>query len=137
MLWAHDFAPSRTFVYAKEATQQEVYSACAAEMVDAVIEGTNACIFAFGSTGAGKTHSMLGPEGGRRQAKQDGILPRAAAELFRRIARSEAEAKAAIGAGGFSAYEVRAAWQNFRNVATKSSKMFKLDQLFVTRYDKG
>ena len=33
-------------------------------MVDAVIEGTNACIFAFGSTGAGKTHSMLGPEGG-------------------------------------------------------------------------
>ena len=98
-----------TFVYAKEAPQQEVYSACAAEMVDAVIEGTNACIFAFGSTGAGKTHSMLGPEGGRRQAKQDGILPRAAAELFRRIARSEAEAKAAIGAGGFSAYEVRAA----------------------------
>eukprot|EP00438_Fugacium_kawagutii_P022776 Skav228481 [mRNA] locus=scaffold1092:61890:85306:- [translate_table: standard] len=64
------------------------------------------------------THSILrnddpleveepGPEGGRRQAKQDGILPRAAAELFRRIARLEAEAKAAIGAGGFSAYEVR------------------------------
>ena len=40
-----------------------------------------------------------------RQATQDGILPRAAAELFRRIARVEAEAKAAIGAKGFSAYE--------------------------------
>jgi len=110
-LEANDGADSKQFVYDRvfgpEATQQEVYSACAAEMVDAVIEGTNACIFAFGSTGAGKTHSMLGPEGGRRQAKQDGILPRAAAELFRRIARSEAEAKAAIGAGGFSAYEVR------------------------------
>jgi len=60
-----------SYFITQEATQQEVYSACAAEMVDAVIEGTNACIFAFGSTGAGKTHSMLGPEGGRRQAKQD------------------------------------------------------------------
>lgn len=45
---------------------------------------------------------MLGPEGGRRRAVQDGVLPRAAAELFRRIARLEAEAKAAIGAGGGS-----------------------------------
>ncbi|CAK9018797.1 unnamed protein product [Durusdinium trenchii] len=94
-------------VFGPEATQHEVYSACASDLVDAVIEGTNACIFAFGSTGAGKTHSMLGPEGGRRKATQDGILPRAAAELFRRIARVESEAKAAIGAGGFSAYEVK------------------------------
>ena len=91
----------------KPSTQREVYSFCALPLVDAVINGTNACIFAFGCTGAGKTHSMLGPEGGRKQAKQDGILPRAAAELFRRIARLEAEAKAAIGSGGFSAYEVR------------------------------
>ena len=35
-----------------------------------MIEGTNACIFAFGSTGAGKTHSMLGPEGGRAFGKE-------------------------------------------------------------------
>ena len=85
----------------KPSTQREVYSFCALPLVDAVINGTNTCIFAFGCTGAGKTHSMLGPEGGRKQAKQDGILPRAAAELFRRIARLEAEAKAAIGSGGF------------------------------------
>ncbi|CAJ1366021.1 unnamed protein product [Effrenium voratum] len=106
-----DGTDTKTFVYDRvfgpEASQQEVYSHCALNLVDSVIEGTNACIFAFGSTGAGKTHSMLGPEGGRRQATQDGILPRAAAELFRRIARVEAEAKAAIGAKGFSAYEVR------------------------------
>ncbi|CAE7223635.1 kif4 [Symbiodinium sp. CCMP2592] len=110
-LQAKEGSDSKQFAFDKvfgpEATQHEVYSFCALPLVDAVINGTNACIFAFGCTGAGKTHSMLGPEGGRKQAKQDGILPRAAAELFRRIARLEAEAKAAIGSGGFSAYEVR------------------------------
>ena len=43
---------------------------------------------------------MLGPEGGRRRAAQDGVLPRAATELFRRLARLEAESRKVIGAGG-------------------------------------
>jgi len=94
-------------VFGPEVTQREVFIRCGLPLVEAVLEGTNACMFAFGQTGAGKTHTMLGPEGGRRQASQDGVLPQAAAELFRRIARAEAETRQALGAGGFSAYEVR------------------------------
>jgi len=97
-------------VFGPESSQHDVFTICALPLVDAVLSGINGCIFAFGQTGAGKTHSMLGSEGGRRRDSQDGVLPRAAAELFRRIARLEADAARAIGDGGFSAYEVRASF---------------------------
>ena len=76
-------------VFGPQASQHEVFVSCCLPLVEAVLEGKNGCIFAFGQTGAGKTHSMIGPEGGQRRGTQDGILPRAAAELFRRIARIE------------------------------------------------
>uniref|UniRef100_A0A7S4SS63 Kinesin-like protein n=1 Tax=Alexandrium monilatum TaxID=311494 RepID=A0A7S4SS63_9DINO len=53
---------------------------------------------------------MLGPEGGRRQDSMAGVLPRAATELFRRIAQLEADAERTIGARGFSGFEVRASF---------------------------
>ena len=40
-------------------------------LVEAVLGGTNGCMFAFGPTGSGKTYSMLGLEGGQ-SAVQDG-----------------------------------------------------------------
>jgi len=97
-------------VFGPESSQAEVFASCALPVVEAVLAGTNGCIFAFGQTGAGKTHSMLGPEGGRRQDAQAGVLPRAAGDLFRRIAQLENDAENAIGAGGFSAFEVRASF---------------------------
>mmetsp|Transcript_45883 Transcript_45883/g.109262 ORF Transcript_45883/g.109262 Transcript_45883/m.109262 type:complete len:1009 (-) Transcript_45883:195-3221(-) len=97
-------------VFGPAATQSDVYKTCTLPLVDVVLTGTNACVFAFGATGAGKTHSMLGPEGGRSQDSQAGILPRAAAEIFRRLTRQEADASAALGHVGLSAYEVRASF---------------------------
>ena len=82
-------------------------------LVQPVLEGVNACVFAFGNTGAGKTFSMIGPEGGRMNAgsrrKGEGILPRVAAELIRRIARTAAETDALLSgaAESYSAYQVR------------------------------
>eukprot|EP00929_Paragymnodinium_shiwhaense_P120954 TRINITY_DN9303_c0_g1_i1.p1 TRINITY_DN9303_c0_g1~~TRINITY_DN9303_c0_g1_i1.p1 ORF type:complete len:1211 (+),score=127.57 TRINITY_DN9303_c0_g1_i1:324-3635(+) len=75
------------------------------------MEGLNGCIFAFGCTGAGKTFSMLGPEGGRKRGVQDGVLPRTAAELFRRITQAQDDAAEAIGADGYCGFEVRASFQ--------------------------
>jgi hypothetical protein len=49
-----------------------------------------ALCFAFGQTGAGKTYSMVGEEGGRSPLSQGGIIPQAASELFRKIAKLEA-----------------------------------------------
>eukprot|EP00746_Dinoflagellata_sp_MGD_P010397 gnl/MRDRNA2_/MRDRNA2_121442_c0_seq1.p1 gnl/MRDRNA2_/MRDRNA2_121442_c0~~gnl/MRDRNA2_/MRDRNA2_121442_c0_seq1.p1 ORF type:complete len:1077 (-),score=162.84 gnl/MRDRNA2_/MRDRNA2_121442_c0_seq1:201-3431(-) len=97
-------------VFGQDASQHDVYTSCAKPLVEAVLGGRNACIFAFGCTGCGKTYSMLGPEGGSKRSSQDGVLPRAAADLFRQIARLEMDTAQAIGAGGFSAYEVRASF---------------------------
>ncbi len=43
------------------------------------------CIMAYGQTGGGKTHTMLGGRGGSTDLS--GVLPSATAELFRYIAK--------------------------------------------------
>lgn len=47
----------------------------------------NVCIMAYGQTGSGKTHTMMGSQpleelSGTQQETQQGIIPKAAAELF-------------------------------------------------------
>jgi hypothetical protein len=55
-----------------------------------VLEGDNACLFAFGQTGSGKTHSIIGSGGGT--SVLSGCLPQACSELFRNISRLEEDA---------------------------------------------
>lgn len=48
----------------------------------------NVCIMAYGQTGSGKTHTMMGSQlleelSGTQKDTQQGIIPKAAAELFR------------------------------------------------------
>jgi hypothetical protein len=74
-------------VFGPKASQQNVFQQCVEPLVERVVEGGNACMFAFGQTGAGKTYTMIGPDGGR--SEQSGALPQAASSLFRRIARLE------------------------------------------------
>eukprot|EP00793_Prasinoderma_coloniale_P000518 PRCOL_00005503-RA len=64
-------------VLAPSATQQETYESTAAKLVPAVLEGENASIFAYGATGAGKTHT------------DPGIMVLALEELFARLERAE------------------------------------------------
>jgi hypothetical protein len=85
-----------SFVFSRcfgpESTQHAVYSHCAQPQVTAVLDGLDACVFAFGQTGAGKSYSMIGPEGGSRQdGETAGILPLAATEIFCTVARLETE----------------------------------------------
>jgi hypothetical protein len=79
-------------VFADGASQQAVAHSCAAPLVDKLFAGVHGCLFAFGQTGAGKTFSMLGAEGGQRRACQDGVLPLATTDIFRRVAQLDAEA---------------------------------------------
>ncbi|XP_028970532.2 kinesin-like protein KIF25 isoform X3 [Esox lucius] len=58
-------------------------------LLTSLLDGYNVCIMAYGQTGSGKTHTMIGsqaedPSGPQREA-QHGIIPKAAAELFRLI----------------------------------------------------
>ena len=65
--------------------QEEVYAATTRPLVDAVLRGYNATVFAYGATGAGKTHTMVGPGGGEAgedDPRQQGVMVRALNELF-------------------------------------------------------
>ena len=57
-------APPKGFaydsVYDEDAEQQAVYDESAFPLVESVIQGYNGTIFAYGQTGCGKTHTMLG-----------------------------------------------------------------------------
>ena len=48
-------------------------------MIDGIMQGYNASVFAYGATGAGKTYTMLGTE------DQPGIMMLSIEELFRSI----------------------------------------------------
>ncbi|CAE7239433.1 klp1, partial [Symbiodinium sp. KB8] len=46
--------------FGTEATQEQVYDTAVAPIVDAVTNGYNGAVIAYGQTGAGKTHTMIG-----------------------------------------------------------------------------
>ena len=75
-----------------------------------VMRGINACIFAYGQTSAGKTHTMLGPNGGQdlfSNRDRWGVLPRAAESIF-----TELEEKANKG---LISYQVTASFLQIYN----------------------
>ncbi|KAL0026016.1 hypothetical protein WJX79_001669 [Trebouxia sp. C0005] len=63
----------------QNASQDEVYQACADDFVDTVLDGCNATILAYGQTGAGKTYTMTG---GKADYKQRGLIPRSIHKVF-------------------------------------------------------
>lgn len=73
---------SFTFDAAFEAnsTQQQVYDTAATEIVEAVMDGYNGTIFAYGQTGAGKSHTMEG------YGDQPGIIPNSFKHIFDKVA---------------------------------------------------
>eukprot|EP00928_Gymnodinium_smaydae_P011391 TRINITY_DN14209_c2_g1_i2.p1 TRINITY_DN14209_c2_g1~~TRINITY_DN14209_c2_g1_i2.p1 ORF type:complete len:954 (-),score=150.98 TRINITY_DN14209_c2_g1_i2:431-2959(-) len=64
-------------------TQEDIFDGVK-DLVQSAIDGYNCTIFAFGQTGAGKTHTMYGG----RESSQRGICPRVADELFDLIGQS-------------------------------------------------
>ena len=50
-------------VYADNSLQQTVYDETAFPLIESVIQGYNGTIFAYGQTGCGKTHTMMGVPG--------------------------------------------------------------------------
>ncbi|XP_068932258.1 kinesin-like protein KIF18B [Petaurus breviceps papuanus] len=66
-------------VFAETATQQEVFQHTTHSILDGVLQGYNCSVFAYGATGAGKTHTMLGGEG------DPGIMYLTMMELYQRL----------------------------------------------------
>lgn len=69
--------------HGEQTTQQEVFRTSVKPILPHILSGQNASVFAYGPTGAGKTHTMLGtPE-------QPGVIPRAVSEIFNLVNAKE------------------------------------------------
>jgi hypothetical protein len=47
-------------IFHNQQTTQAVYDKTCSHLIDSVIKGFNACVFAYGTTGSGKTYTMTG-----------------------------------------------------------------------------
>lgn len=65
--------------HGEDTTQQEVFLSSVKPILRHVLNGQNASVFAYGPTGAGKTHTMLG------SPEQPGVIPRAVREVFKLV----------------------------------------------------
>uniref|UniRef100_A0A2K5ET68 Kinesin-like protein KIF22 n=1 Tax=Aotus nancymaae TaxID=37293 RepID=A0A2K5ET68_AOTNA len=62
--------------YGERSTQQDIYTGSVQPILRHLLEGQNASVLAYGPTGAGKTHTMLG------SPEQPGVIPRALMDLL-------------------------------------------------------
>ncbi|XP_062895343.1 kinesin heavy chain isoform X2 [Mobula hypostoma] len=69
-------------VFPTNTSQDQVYNACAKQIVRDVLAGYNGTIFAYGQTSSGKTHTM---EGSLHDTHLMGIIPRIAHDIFNHI----------------------------------------------------
>ncbi|KAJ6081767.1 hypothetical protein N7499_006641 [Penicillium canescens] len=72
-------------IFDQNASQGEVYESTTRSLLDNVLDGYNATVFAYGATGCGKTHTITGT------AQQPGIIFLTMQELFERINERSSE----------------------------------------------
>ena len=66
-------------VFGPDTAQQKIYEISTFPILEAVFNGYNGTVFAYGQTGTGKTHTMTGVEG---DDTHKGIMPRAFEDIF-------------------------------------------------------
>ena len=80
-------------------------------LLDDVLKGINGTVFAYGQTSAGKSHTMLGPDGGvnllRTSKSNWGLLPRASDYIFSKLIQLEKD--------GILTYKVKASYLQIYN----------------------
>ena len=75
-------------VFDVNSTQQEVYDSVGRDLVAQCLDGYHCTCFAYGQTGAGKTHTMMGSRSDEHEA---GIIPRVVADIFSHINAASAD----------------------------------------------
>ncbi|EDO39270.1 predicted protein [Nematostella vectensis] len=68
-----------------QSTQEEIYRFSISPVMQYVLLGENTSVFAYGPTGAGKTHTMLGT------ADEPGVIPRSVCNIFKAIQTEKAK----------------------------------------------
>ena len=67
------------FAFDKNSSQNIIFENSTKFLIDGVVNGYNATVFAYGATGAGKTYTMLGND------NNPGIMPLTLRELFNKV----------------------------------------------------
>ena len=80
--------PDKSFpldlLFPSTTSQSEIFSSVGLPMLSSFINGYNCTIFAYGQTGAGKTHTILGPLDSlfEQDSELHGLVPRILSSLF-------------------------------------------------------
>ena len=69
-------------LFDSDTTQEKVFESVARPLADQVLSGFNATMLAYGATGTGKTHTMIGERS--IDGTQAGIVPRTMEYMIRR-----------------------------------------------------
>jgi hypothetical protein len=72
-------------VFNQESSQEIIFDKVAQNVIEWVVQGYNATILAYGSTGTGKSFTMFG----NRNEQEQGIIPRSCDELFKLLNNTE------------------------------------------------
>ncbi|XP_020013140.2 kinesin-like protein KIF22 [Castor canadensis] len=73
--------------YGERSSQQDIYAGSVQPILRHLLEGQNASVLAYGPTGAGKTHTMLG------SPEQPGVIPRALVDLLQLVREEGTEGR--------------------------------------------
>lgn len=80
--------PDKSFlldlIFPSTTSQSEIFSSIGVPMLSSFVNGYNCTIFAYGQTGAGKTHTILGPLDSlyEKDSELHGLVPRILSSLF-------------------------------------------------------
>ncbi|XP_044269187.1 kinesin-like protein KIF18A isoform X2 [Tribolium madens] len=85
-------------VFGYESTNQEVFESTTKSLIESLMDGYNCSVFAYGATGAGKTHTMIG------QTDNPGITYLTMAELFKAKQNLQEERKFELGISYIEVY---------------------------------
>ncbi|KAK6099468.1 tubulin-dependent ATPase kip3 [Batrachochytrium dendrobatidis] len=69
----------------EQTSQQQLFEVSSKPLIDYVLDGYNATVFAYGATGCGKTHTITGSQ------SDPGIIPKTVQELFSRLKTLESD----------------------------------------------
>ena len=69
-------------VFDEYATNRDVFNVTTKHLIDPLLEGCNCTVFAYGATGSGKTHTIIGNE------REPGVIYLTVMELFKKIKSS-------------------------------------------------
>ena len=75
------------YIFPTDSKQQSVYEIAARPIVEAVMQGFNGTVFAYGQTSSGKTFTMSGPD--LENPETMGVIPRMVSTVFESIGNSE------------------------------------------------